>query len=133
GELDAIRVFRADRGEARDPLGRELDQAHDVRPLAPDESFEVLVPGVVPQHIGHQHAEPLRRAPVSPDRVDGRAPERLRVLMANVLWDNTRYEDLERLIRRERPDIVGLVELTPEWVAGLAAIGAEYPYRVELA
>ena len=56
---------------------------------------------------------------------------RLRVLMANVLAENTRYADLDRLIRRERPDIVGLVEVTPEWLAGLAGIRAEYPYRVE--
>src|SRR5262249_40324851 len=34
-------------------------------------------------------------------------------------------------IRRERPDVVGLIELTPAWVAGLAAIRAEYPYRIE--
>lgn len=77
-------------------------------------------------------AAPLARyAGSNPIRADARAPERLRVLMANLWVDNTRYEDLERLIRRERPDIVGLVELTPEWVAGLAAIRDEFPYRVE--
>jgi endonuclease/exonuclease/phosphatase (EEP) superfamily protein YafD len=56
---------------------------------------------------------------------------RLRVLLANVLVDNTHYEALDRLIRRERPDVVCLVELTPSWVAGLAAIRAEYPYHVD--
>jgi endonuclease/exonuclease/phosphatase (EEP) superfamily protein YafD len=66
-----------------------------------------------------------------PVRSDPRAPERLRVLMANVLAENTRYGDVERLIRQERPDIVGLVEITPEWLSGLAAVAAEYPYRAE--
>jgi endonuclease/exonuclease/phosphatase (EEP) superfamily protein YafD len=56
---------------------------------------------------------------------------RLRVLEANVLVDNTNYADLERLIRRERPDVVALVELTPEWVEGLAPVRGEYPYRVD--
>src|SRR5262249_8073898 len=41
------------------------------------------------------------------------------------------YADVERLIRRERPDVVGLVEVTPEWIAGLAEVRATYPYRVE--
>jgi endonuclease/exonuclease/phosphatase (EEP) superfamily protein YafD len=67
----------------------------------------------------------------SPVQPDPRASPRLRLLMANVLAENTRYADVERLIRREQPDIVGLVEVTPEWLAGLAAIRAEYPYRVE--
>jgi endonuclease/exonuclease/phosphatase (EEP) superfamily protein YafD len=66
--------------------------------------------------------------PVPPDP---RSRERLRVLMANVLADNVRYEDLVRLIRRERPDIVCLEELTPEWVEGLAAIRGDYAYRGE--
>jgi endonuclease/exonuclease/phosphatase (EEP) superfamily protein YafD len=67
----------------------------------------------------------------SPVQPDPRAAPRLRLLMANVLEENTRYADVEGLIRRNQPDIVGLVEVTPEWIAGLAAIRAEYPYRVE--
>jgi endonuclease/exonuclease/phosphatase (EEP) superfamily protein YafD len=66
--------------------------------------------------------------PVQPE--PGASP-RFRVLMANVLVENTRYADVERLIRREQPDVVGLVEVTPEWLAGLAAIRREYPYRIE--
>ena len=66
--------------------------------------------------------------PVLPDRESGK---RVRLLMANVLFDNAMYEDLEHLIRTERPDIVGLVEYTPRWREGLKAIREEYPYRME--
>jgi endonuclease/exonuclease/phosphatase (EEP) superfamily protein YafD len=78
-----------------------------------------------------QVAPMFRYAGSSPILPDARSPVRLRVLMANVLAPNTRYGDLDRLIRRERPDVVGLIELTPDWVEGLAAIRSEYPYRVE--
>jgi endonuclease/exonuclease/phosphatase (EEP) superfamily protein YafD len=72
-----------------------------------------------------------RYAGSNPVLPEPRSPARLRLLMANVLEDNLRYEDVEKLIRRERPDIVGLIELTPEWLEGLAAIRAEFPYRAE--
>lgn len=78
-----------------------------------------------------QAAPLFRYTGASPVQPDPRARHRLRILMANVLAENSQYSDLDRLIRRERPDIVGLVEVTPEWLAGLAAIRAEYPYRVE--
>jgi endonuclease/exonuclease/phosphatase (EEP) superfamily protein YafD len=77
-------------------------------------------------------AVPLfRYAGSNPVPPDASSPGRFRVLIANVLADNNRYEELDRLIRRERPDVVGLEELTPEWVAGLATIRSEYPHRVE--
>jgi endonuclease/exonuclease/phosphatase (EEP) superfamily protein YafD len=66
--------------------------------------------------------------PVPPDP---HSPARLRVLMANVLSSNAEYGRLARLIRAERPDVVGLVEVTDEWVAGLADVRREFPYRVE--
>jgi endonuclease/exonuclease/phosphatase (EEP) superfamily protein YafD len=78
-----------------------------------------------------QAAPLVRYAGPNPIRPVENTPLRLRVLMANLYVDNTRYDALDRLIRRERPDVVGLVELTPEWLAGLAAIREEYPYRVE--
>lgn len=66
--------------------------------------------------------------PVPPD--PARA-QRLRILVVNVLESNARYAAVAALIRRERPDVVGLIEMTPDWVAGLTAAGAdrEYPYR----
>lgn len=37
----------------------------------------------------------------------------LRLLVANVEVGNPRFEEIVRLVRRERPDLVGIVELTP--------------------
>lgn len=66
--------------------------------------------------------------PVPPDP---QSRERLRILVANVLWSNTRHDALARLIRAERPDVVGLVEVTEDWLIGLASVRSEYPYRME--
>jgi endonuclease/exonuclease/phosphatase (EEP) superfamily protein YafD len=51
--------------------------------------------------------------------------------MANVLVDNSDYEALAELIRRERPDIVGLVEYTFDWRLGLEEVSKEFPYRFD--
>jgi endonuclease/exonuclease/phosphatase (EEP) superfamily protein YafD len=66
--------------------------------------------------------------PVPPDP---RSSARLRLLMANLFVENARYDALVRLIQRERPDIVGLVEFTSQWREGLAEVREEFPYRVE--
>lgn len=66
--------------------------------------------------------------PVSPDPASS---ARLRVLVANVLVDNPDREALIRLIRRERPDVVGLIEVSRDWLAGLEPVRSEYPHRFE--
>jgi len=68
----------------------------------------------------------------NPTRPDPGSTARLRILMANVLVDNPDHDDLIRLIRRERPDVVGLVEVSRAWLAALGPIWAEYPARCEL-
>ncbi len=68
----------------------------------------------------------------NPVRPDPRLPDRLKILMANVFVDNDRYADLDALIRSERPDIVGLVELTPRWDEALEGLSELYPYRLDL-
>lgn len=57
---------------------------------------------------------------------------RLRLLVLNVQKDNRRTDAIAALIRDERPDVVGLVEVSPHHVAGLDAlgIGLEYPFRM---
>lgn len=74
----------------------------------------------------------LRYDGFNPVPPDPRSADRLRVVMANVLADNGDYGRLARLIRAERPDIVGLVEVTDAWVVGLADVRREFPYRVEV-
>jgi endonuclease/exonuclease/phosphatase (EEP) superfamily protein YafD len=56
---------------------------------------------------------------------------RLRLLVANVYKNNRDYEAIAGLIRRERPDVVGFVEVLPHLVAGLekTASHRDYPYR----
>jgi endonuclease/exonuclease/phosphatase (EEP) superfamily protein YafD len=67
----------------------------------------------------------------NPVRADERAAARLRLLMVNVLTENTRYADVTALIRRERPNIIGLIEVTPAWIAALSEVRAAYPYGIE--
>ncbi len=67
-----------------------------------------------------------RRVPAAP----GDRPP-LRVLMSNVLIHNTDYERLNHLIISENPDIVGLIEVSPAWLEGLAVARKRYPYRYE--
>ena len=59
------------------------------------------------------------------------ASPRLRLLVANVYKNNRDYDAIAALIRRERPDVVGLVEVLPHLAAGLEATGVakEYPHR----
>ena len=66
--------------------------------------------------------------PVPPQ---ARSRERLRVLTANLLVDNNDRERLIQLVREERPDVVGLIEVTSGWIAGLETIRSEYSHRFE--
>jgi endonuclease/exonuclease/phosphatase (EEP) superfamily protein YafD len=67
----------------------------------------------------------------NPVRADERAAARLRLLVVNVLTENTRYADVMALIQRERPDIIGLIEVTPAWIAALAEARAAYRFGVD--
>lgn len=58
---------------------------------------------------------------------------RLRVLYANVLFDNRNHLALARLINETNPDIVALVEISPDWMKDLGEVARAYPYRAEYA
>jgi endonuclease/exonuclease/phosphatase (EEP) superfamily protein YafD len=59
-------------------------------------------------------------APAVPARAEAAAPgEPLRLLIVNVEVGNDRYEDLARLVREVRPDVVGVTELDPSWAGEL--------------
>jgi endonuclease/exonuclease/phosphatase (EEP) superfamily protein YafD len=64
------------------------------------------------------------RLPAEPDG------PRLRVLVANVLVDNLDHQRILDLIQRERPDLIGLIEVDEGWLLDLAGLEREYPYRI---
>jgi endonuclease/exonuclease/phosphatase (EEP) superfamily protein YafD len=66
---------------------------------------------------------------LAPSRPD---PERaqLRLLLANTWLANQEHDRLLELVRRERPEAVGVTELTREWHAALAGGLPEYRHRV---
>ena len=57
-------------------------------------------------------------------------PAQLRVLVANVLTSNGQRERLLRLIEREQPDVIALVEVDDAWLAALAPLSATYPHQI---
>jgi endonuclease/exonuclease/phosphatase (EEP) superfamily protein YafD len=56
-------------------------------------------------------------------------PGSLRLLLINLESGNDQHADVARLITEADPDVVGLVELTPTWVGGLAPVLSRFPYR----
>lgn len=54
----------------------------------------------------------------------------MRVLHANVLSWNRRYEDVLALVEAEDPDVVVLQEVTRRWVQAMEPLAAEYPHQL---
>ena len=69
-----------------------------------------------------------RTNPVSATRAAGKP---VRIFVVNVHDINDRYDLVADLIRKERPDIVGLVELTANWDAAMkrSDVIRQFPYR----
>ena len=60
-------------------------------------------------------------------------PERtLRILAANVLKTNRRYDRLIDLVRRTRPDLVVLTEPDEQWARNLEPLEQDWPHTVEV-
>jgi endonuclease/exonuclease/phosphatase (EEP) superfamily protein YafD len=56
----------------------------------------------------------------------------VKLLISNVYFRNRQHARLLRLIDRERPDVVGLVEVNARWLRKVARLRAEYPYHFEI-
>src|SRR5688572_5389297 len=55
----------------------------------------------------------------------------VRVLVLNVHTESDGFEAVRRLIERERPDVIGLLEVDARWLAALAPALAGYAGRLE--
>ena len=62
-----------------------------------------------------------------PVRRDG---TEVKVLLANVLSSNSDHTRLFDLLETEQPDLVVLLEVSPQWATSLARLGATYPHSV---
>ena len=72
---------------------------------------------VLPWYTSHKHAPPPH------------APRlRLRVILANVLYENRRYASFKRLVNEEQPDILIAQEITEEWLDEMEFLRETYPY-----
>jgi endonuclease/exonuclease/phosphatase (EEP) superfamily protein YafD len=54
------------------------------------------------------------------------------VIVANVLYENTRYEVLLEDIRKHDPDVLVFDEVDEVWLENLQPVTSAYPYRVEV-
>ncbi|GAB2556988.1 endonuclease/exonuclease/phosphatase family protein [Spirosoma aerophilum] len=61
------------------------------------------------------------------DKVDDNT---IRLLVSNVLMDNTRTEDVRNLVSKHKPDVVLLLEANQRWKEGVSAIEKDYPHQV---
>ena len=52
----------------------------------------------------------------------------LTFLLANVLSSNTHYERLFDLLDEEDPDVIALLEVSPDWLVELDALRSDYPF-----
>jgi len=56
----------------------------------------------------------------------------LRILSANVLSSNSRYDALLKLVEQENPDVIVLSEITPRWIDQIAQVKKDYPHFREV-
>ncbi len=52
---------------------------------------------------------------------------KLRLLVANVHSRNTRYIELISVVKAQNPDVIAVIEVTPEWEDALRSINEDYP------
>lgn len=58
-------------------------------------------------------------------------PARLKVLSANLWYAATEHDKTIDMLMASDADIIGLVEVSPDWERALAPLIAKYPYRVD--
>ena len=73
---------------------------------------------------------PLARAQVERSRKPEGERVGFRLLISNVLMENTEHERLLKLVRDSHPDLVMVVETNARWAEALEPLAADYPYVV---
>lgn len=61
------------------------------------------------------------------DRLPGEQPL-VRAMSINVHYLNRNYAGVLELVRRDRPDVLLLLEVTPEFAKGMSPLDSEYPF-----
>jgi len=61
-------------------------------------------------------------------QVDSTPRKPLRLMLANVLYDNDRYPAVLELVKRENPDLIFLQEFTGKWERETRELRGAYPY-----
>jgi endonuclease/exonuclease/phosphatase (EEP) superfamily protein YafD len=84
-----------------------------------------LVAGVLAL-VNLLYVAPLYLAPpIPPGEL---ATQRYRALLLNVHFRNQSFEEVIDLVQNTEPDLIIFLEATPEWVAALEPLRADYPY-----
>ena len=63
-----------------------------------------------------------------PEVPRAQGPRSLRLLSANLRFNNDSHELFLELIDRERPDVILVFELSPEWLPDLQLLSRDYPH-----
>jgi len=64
-----------------------------------------------------------------PEAVPEKSGHRLRLMSFNVFGFNRQDARMLEYVRRERPDVLVLLEITPEWLPSIRQLAADYPHR----
>jgi endonuclease/exonuclease/phosphatase (EEP) superfamily protein YafD len=74
---------------------------------------------------------PIARVRVQPSRRSSSDDRRrIRLLISNVMMENTAYDRVLQLVRETKPDVLLAVETDDRWVRALEPLSSEYPYAV---
>jgi endonuclease/exonuclease/phosphatase (EEP) superfamily protein YafD len=66
--------------------------------------------------------------PRTPVEIPAANDTKLRVMSINVLWSNSRYDAVVKLVERENPDIVALQEVSRDWHTVIERLAPRYPH-----
>ena len=85
--------------------------------------------------IGHQTWRIFPYTPLASPEVISSArcpdPARLRLMVANVLMDNRRADDLLAFVQRHAPDLILTLETDDWWDEQLSALDGNYPFAIK--